>query len=202
MHLIPKLFYKQIYIICHKGRYETDGGVVMEEKEIIYRLQAGDKEALGEIYSLYADTALKTAYLITGDRYMAEDIVQEVFIQVFRTVKSLRKAEAFRAWFYRLLVRYSWKTCSEGKRLVPKEAIADEQGKRDEYFADEKYRELYEGIDRLKPKLRTVIVLYYFNEMSVREIAEATGAFPGTVKSRLYNAKKALRECLKEGFEE
>ena len=178
-----------------------NGGVAMEERELISRLKEGDTDAFGKIYSLYADKALKTAYLIVNDKFLAEDIVQEVFISILKSVKGLKKPEAFGAWLYRFLIRYSWKACGAKRRVLPRDFgdKTEEISGRDEYFEDEKYRTLYESIDRLTPKLRTVVVLHYFNDMTVKEIAEVTGCLEGTIKSRLHTARKRLREVLKEG---
>ncbi len=173
----------------------------MKEREIIERLKGGDKSALGELYEIYISSALRTAYLITSDKFAAEDIVSEAFIEVFKNINKLRKNEAFRQWLFRIIVRLSWKAGKNSGRTVPSENIeqlADGAGVRDEYFTREKYTPLYNAIDALSPKLRTTVVLYWFNEMTIKEIAKTMGCFEGTVKSRLFAAKRKLREILEE----
>lgn len=175
----------------------------MEEREIVERLKQGDRDALGELYAIYGNKALRTAYLICSDRFLAEDVVSEVFICVYKNIGKLKETEHFRGWFFRILGRAAVKICKREGRVKPTEdigVILDRGGGvRDEYFAAERFKELYGEIERLSPKLRAVIVLYYFNDMSIREIAQSLGLFEGTVKSRLYRAKKELKAGLSEG---
>ena len=71
----------------------------------------------------------------------------------------------------------------------------------DEYFSSEKYIRLYNAIDSLNKKMKTTVVLFYFNEMSIKEIAKITGSFEGTVKTRLFAARKRLKKYLETDME-
>lgn len=71
----------------------------------------------------------------------------------------------------------------------------------DEYFSNEKYIRLYNAIDSLNEKMKTTVVLFYFNEMSIKEIAKITGSFEGTVKTRLFAARKRLKKYLETDME-
>ncbi len=173
----------------------------MKERDIIERLKGGDKQALGELYEIYISSALRTAYLITSDRFTAEDIAAESFIEVYKSIGKLKNPEAFKSWLYKIIVRLSWKAGKSASRMRPDEniiSLADKNGKGDEYFESERYTPLYAAIDALPIKLKTTVILYWFDEMSIKEIAKAMGCFEGTVKSRLFTAKKRLREILKE----
>lgn len=173
----------------------------MNEEEIIIRLMGGDKEALGELYEIYISMALRTAYLITSDKFLAEDIAAESFISVYKNIGCLKNPKAFKSWFYRIIVRLSVKLGKKSAKDRPQENIrelSDREAKSAEYFTKEKYEPLYKEIDRLSPKLKTTVVLYYFNDMSVGEIASVMGCFEGTVKSRLHSARNKLKAALKE----
>lgn len=75
-----------------------------EVESAVRRLQAGERQALTPLYTAYAEPALRTAFLITRNRATAEDAVHEGFVQVLRSIGSLRDPGAFRPWFYRIVV--------------------------------------------------------------------------------------------------
>ena len=81
----------------------------MEESEWIQKMQQGDDTAFFIIYEKYKNAALRTAYLITGNRYTGEDILQETFVQCCLHIKELKDPTTFKAWFYKILTRTAWK---------------------------------------------------------------------------------------------
>ncbi|TDA67456.1 MAG: RNA polymerase sigma factor [Clostridia bacterium] len=178
--------------------------------DLIKRCQQGDVDAFGILVERYGAKAIRTAYLITGRRDMAEDIAQEAFIQCYREIKQLRNPEMFQPWFYRILSRLSWRHTAKEKGQVSLEALADSDQK---LLVDDpdlaaaveaklKQSAVQEAIGRLNAPLRTTIVLYYFNELSIKEIAQVLGCREGTIKSRLHNARKQLaRELQQNGLE-
>ncbi len=167
----------------------------MNEENIIKNLKSGSISALDDLYKMYSSQALKTAYLITNDIYIAEDVVQETFIQCYRSIKSLRDNKAFKPWFYKILTRLSYREIKKAKKLLPVENIFE---KSESSFYD-KYSDdniLFEHINKLSLKHRTTIILYYYNDMSIKEIAKSMGCYEGTVKSRLSSARRQLKEAL------
>lgn len=80
----------------------------MDERELVRRCQAGDLSAFEALFRQHAPRVLHTAYLILGDRQMAEDVMQDAFAQTFRVIGQLRELEAFRSWLYKMTVRRSW----------------------------------------------------------------------------------------------
>ena len=180
----------------------------MDELTIINQLKDGNLDAIDLLYSKYSAQALRTAYLITSDRYMAEDIVQEAFITCYNSIHSLKNPALFRPWFFKLLTRLSWRYIKKQNKAIPTENIIErldiKQSKDtlDNYNRSTDYDKLYEAIENLNLKLKTTVILFYFNELSIKEIAIVTGCLEGTVKSRLHNARKALKNNLtdlKEG---
>ncbi|BCV21026.1 RNA polymerase sigma factor [Moorella sp. Hama-1] len=174
--------------------------------DLIQRCQQGDVEAFSILVERNGAKAVRTAYLITGRRDMAEDIAQETFIQCYRDIKRLRKPEMFQAWFYRVLSRLSWRHTAKEKGKVSLESLADSDNKflvNDTNLAEAVEAKLkkdivQKAVGRLNTPLRTTIVLYYFNELSIKEIAHVLGCREGTVKSRLHNARKQLARELKQ----
>ena len=167
-------------------------------------LQKCDSSAFDAIYEKYKDEAVRTAYLITGNRSICEDIAQEAFVTCFDEIGSLKNPKVFKAWFFRILTRAAWRYGKKAKREIPSEDIADLSNEHSADLAAEQFtqsqanRMLYAEISRLEPVQKAVIVLYYFNGLSTREIASAMRCFEGTVKSRLYTARKKLKISLEE----
>lgn len=175
-----------------------------EQERLVCRMQEGDVEAFDRIFELYQRKLLRTAYLITGNYADSEDIVQETFVKCFCNCKKLREPAGFTTWLYQILTRTSWRYGKKQRREEPVEQFY-ETGEPstgnlplESVLRQEMREQLYERIRKLNQKQRTVIILYYFNQMSTREISRVMGCMEGTVKSRLYAARKNLGEGLRE----
>ncbi len=169
----------------------------MINTELIERCQRGEKDSLTELYRLYSKNALGTAYLIAGNKGIADDIVQETFIQCFLSIKKLICPETFEVWFYRILVRTGWRMVKKHNEVIPTEDGAIERitnalGQDSEIRGSENKIIISNALEKLSLPLKSVVVLHYYNDMTIEEISEVLGCFPGTVKSRLHNAKKKL----------
>ena len=175
----------------------------MDELQVIRRCQSGDEAAFEAIYRQYAEVALRTAFLITHERSVAEDAVQETFVQVWRGIRGLRDVRAFRAWFYRILIN---RVRRLGKRdtqvpTVPIETIADRPDAHtpqpeEQMERNERLRWVQTAIAQLPESQRQTLVLRYYSGLSEAETAVVLGIPVGTVKSRLYTARTRLRDHL------
>ncbi|MDP4109250.1 MAG: sigma-70 family RNA polymerase sigma factor [Bacillota bacterium] len=169
---------------------------------MVLLIRQGNDDAFEQIFDKYKNEAVRTAYLITGKKSICEDIAQEAFIKCYKHIGKLKNPAGFRAWFLRILTRTAWKYGREAGRETPAENIFEKAGQAGleltarQYFTFEENRRLYAEIGLLEKKLKTVIVLYYFNGLSTKEIAKATGCLEGTVKSRLFTARKRLKSRL------
>ena len=177
----------------------------MDEQEmLVRRMQEGDTEAFDRIFELYQSRLLRTAYLITGNHADSEDIVQETFVKCFCSCKSLKSPEGFATWLYQIMTRTAWRYGSKRRREEPveqlyaKEEPATGDLPLENVLRREQQEELYSRIRKLNQKQRTVIILYYFSQMSTREISQVMGCMEGTVKSRLHTARKNLGDGLRE----
>ena len=188
----------------YTNRCTYKGGTVLEERELIKRVQEGEQEAFEILFNSYKDKALRTVYLMTGDYSSAEDIVQEAFVTCYLSIKGLKNPEYFKTWFYKVLTRLTWRYMKKEKKLIPTDAIADllEQGQKDTYL--EKYQQekvteaMYEALLALDKKLQTTCILYYYNGLSIKEIAKVMGCLEGTVKSRLHTIRRKLKGYFEE----
>ena len=89
-------------------------------------LQQGNAEAFDRLFEQYKNQAVRTAYLITGNRSVCEDVAQEAFLLCFRRIKSLRDPKAFTVWFYRILTRVAWRYGKLAQREIPSENIMEQ----------------------------------------------------------------------------
>lgn len=172
----------------------------MDEENIIKALKDGDMSAVDKLYTIYSEKALRTAYLITSDRFLAEDILQDTFIQCIKSVKSLKNNAAFKPWFYKVLIRTAYKAIKHKKHFIPAEDIYEKADTAvyDRYPSDN--IQIYNCIKTLKPALRSTVILFYYNGLSIKEISKIMQCPGGTVKSRLNTARNILKETLKEDF--
>jgi RNA polymerase sigma-70 factor (ECF subfamily) len=174
----------------------------LDSISLIKNCQLGNLESFEQLYKSYRRNALGTAYLISKHKGIAEDIVQEAFFECYKGINKLKDPAAFDVWFYKLLVRLSWKMSSEYKNTKPIEEACNEasvniSGSSTERDVEEINQVVHEAIDKLSPPLKTVIILYYFNDMTIKQISMILDCFQGTVKSRLHNAKRHLKKELK-----
>lgn len=174
----------------------------MVEVEAVRRLQSGDRSALDDLYTAYAEPAARTAYLITRNRAAAEDVVQEAFIQVLRNIPALRHPGSFRPWFYRIVVNTAKRLSRNSTRSLPTDLTRHDHIDLSALSPDEAAIGIEEiqlvrwAVAELGEVHREVIVLRYYTGLSEEEIAETLRVPPGTVKSRLYRAREALLERL------
>lgn len=173
----------------------------MEETELVRKMISGDRDAFAGLMEKYQPQALRAAYLISGNHADSEDIVQETFVACYLNRRQIKHPEAFRSWFYKTLSRTAWKICRKKKWEQPSEEVYEENAAAPgellgTMILKEEETALYEAIKKLPVKQRTVIVLYYYNQMSIKEIAGICGCLEGTVKSRLFNGKARLKEEL------
>jgi len=175
----------------------------MENIDLIKRCQLGDVDSFSELYHLHRKKALGTAYLISNQKGIAEDIVQESFIECFRKISTIKNPEAFEAWFYKILVRTGWRMVKKHNDFLlmgdqNMEGLSTTMDFNSELDTSVTNLMVHEALAQLSLPLKTVVILYYFNDMTLEKISKVLGCFPGTVKSRLYNARIQLHGVLNE----
>ena len=170
----------------------------------IIRIRSGDIEALGELYERYKTQVYRTAWAITRDEKVAEDVLQDAFLRVYTYAGSFDETQPLGPWLYRVTVNLAYSWARRAKRWVNLVQDAFESLKSPqqspENVAEERgqWRMLKQAIDALPDSQRVVIVLYYLEELSVKEIAYAIDVPEGTVKSRLHYARERLRKIMLE----
>lgn len=175
----------------------------MEHTELIKKCQMDNIEGFNELYKLYGQKAYRTACFIAGNTQLAEDIVQEAFIQCLLEIKNLKNPDLFNSWFYSILVRLGWRITGKCKKMQLNEAsifefqlLKSNENAEDLILQKEIHEKVNEALQKLNITHRTTVILHYYNQLSIKEISEIMNCFQGTVKSRLHTARKLIGKTL------
>lgn len=173
------------------------------EQRVIHALQ-GDQQAFSDIVNQYSTLMLRTASMIVGDGDIAEDVVQDAFIQAWHHLADLRQAGALRPWLMRIVVNQ----CISFKRRVARstafvrQALSEQETDLAAQIADdhkgrmERDWDLAHAIESLPMKQRVAIVLHYYNGMTLPEMADTLHISENTLKKRIQAALINLRRVL------
>jgi RNA polymerase sigma-70 factor (ECF subfamily) len=182
--------------------------MVEEEQTAIQRLKHGDIGGLEFLVQRYQVKAVRAAYLVTHNPALAEDVVQDCFIQVYRSIAGFAANRPFEPWFLHSVLRAAVKAAQKAERQVLVEPGSDEPWFEDllgQAVAAEAEAEnaafqgeIWEALQRLSPRQRAVVVQRYYLDMSEKEMAAHSGTAPGTVKWLLHAARSRLRTLLGE----
>ncbi len=176
----------------------------MDDVEAIRRLKRGEIDGLELLVTRYQVLAVRSAYLVTQDEALAEDVVQETFVKIFKRIRSFDETRPFEPYLLRSVVNAALTAVKRTGREAPLED-GDNQverllGKVVSVEAQAETHELEErllaAIAGLPPRQRAAIVQRYYLEMSESEMALALDAPPGTVKWLLNAARTRLRTLL------
>lgn len=177
-----------------------------EDEAIILRCQSGDKEAYGLIVRKYMKRAYFTALGLVGSHDGAMDLSQEAFVRAFRAIDRMDAKRRFFTWYYQILRNLCLNFVRDSKRHARPfsevsehtlRKIQDDSHETSYGVESSEIKELvWKGLNELKEGQREIIILKDFQELSYKEIAEALDIPIGTVMSRLFNARQALKTKL------
>jgi len=179
------------------GRPERERGV---QTELVDRARRGDREAFSVLAGSAVDRLYGIARMILRDTELAEDATQDALVRAWRDLPSLRDAERFDAWLYRLIVRACADVGRHRRRwraevtLLRSGSSEPSEPDRASELADRD--QLERGLRRLTDAQRTILAMTFFLGMSPSEAADALEIPIGTVKSRLHYAIEALRAAI------
>jgi len=180
------------------------------ERSLLRRLRDRDERAFRELLEAQRDRVFNITYRMLGNRHEAEDVAQEVFITVFKTIDTFREESKFSTWLYRVTVNH----CKNRIKYLARRHDRDRdeldetshgtngaigaplQPKQADVALDSMKMEslLKEAIAELDDDQRAVVILRDVEDLSIEEICEITGLPDGTVKSRLHRARLVLRK--------
>ena len=178
-----------------------------DETDMISRCQQGDQEALKEIFDKYHKKVYSIAYGVVRQREEALDVVQEVFIKLFRSIKNFKGRSHFYTYLYRMVMN----TAIDHKRKAGKQFMSslDEEGSFEPSDEPERgperillQKELEERVklamDKLPDEQKAALIFRDVEGLSYQAMAEAMGCSIGTVMSRLHYGRKRMQESLKD----
>lgn len=178
----------------------------IREQEAIDRLKQGDIGGLETLVRKYQLQAIRAADLITRDRALAEDIVQDAFLKVYKRIDQFDAGRPFGPWFIRIVINDTLKAISKDDRWLPLENFPEDNLEFLFTEADalpeawlegrETREQIWEALGKLPPEQRAAIVLRYFLDISVDEISRGMISPSGTIKWRLHKARERLRQLL------
>src|SRR5262245_10142870 len=185
----------------------------VDERRLIDRLIERDEQAFSEIVRLYGDKVFSLIYRMLGNRPEAEDVAQDVFITVFKTIESFRGEAKFSTWLLRIAanhaknrIKHLARRPTEGAdpddvsqlRALPDRPAPPVQARIETpdamLEAAQTERLMQEAIAALDEDQRLLVELRDVQELSYQEIEEITGLPEGTIKSRLHRARTAIKE--------
>ena len=166
-------------------------------RDLVEAAARGDHEAFDVLAASAGDRLYAVAFLILRTPDLAEDAVQEALVRAWKQLPSLRDADKFDAWLYRLVVN----ACAEQGRQLRRwsqqvRALPTDASISDHSISVAVRDQLERGFDRLKPEQRAVVVLHFYSGFSASEIARLLGIPEGTARSRLHYAIEAMRAAL------
>lgn len=183
---------------------------IYNEREIILDCQRGVKEAYGHLVKKYMKRAYYTALGLIGSPEAAMDLSQDAFVRAYRAIKRLDADKKFFTWYYRILknlclnylrdrARHARPFSEVGETTILKLSDAEQDTFR-QVERKETREAVWRAINSLKPAEKEIIILKDFQEHSYKEIADLLDCPIGTVMSRLYNARQALKSKLEKVF--
>jgi RNA polymerase sigma-70 factor (ECF subfamily) len=179
---------------------------VSDPESLLARAASGDRAAFREVYQRHRADVARLVFRMIGPRADTEDVIQEVFFQVFRSLKDFRGQSKFTTWLHRVTVNVvlMHRRAAKSRPVFADEALDDGQVHADTVLPDEdvarreRMRAFRRLLDRLADKKRIVFILHELEGMPPNEIAKIVGSPVLTVRTRLFYARRELEAMLAE----
>lgn len=163
------------------------------EIEAVKRAKEGNVDEIGKVILESMQSMYRVAFSILRTEEEISDAISNTVVIVFEKISTLKKEEFFKTWLTRILINECYKIYNQNKKIIYLENCNQSDFSYDDTYADFETRNL---VKKLEKDLREVVVLYYFEDFSVKEIAKSLKIPEGTVKSRLSRARKELEKEL------
>jgi RNA polymerase sigma-70 factor (TIGR02954 family) len=162
--------------------------------QLVQKAIDGDDEAFLSLIQTYKIDLYKTALAYLEKNDEAIEAIQEVTFRAYQRIHTLREASYVKTWLIRIMINYCNDQLKKNKRMVLGDELISMQGE----SVDHNGMELRDAMTGLDTRSREILILKYFHDLKIKEIADAMQRPEGTVKTWLNKALKALREKLEE----
>lgn len=154
----------------------------------------GDKEAFSKLIKTYEKDLYRVSIAILKNDDDALDGMQDAILKAFESIKNLRKPEYFKTWLVKILINSCNAIVNRKSKIVEYEEYMSKP------CEEECCREIdiKVAVDKLDYELKILVILYYYEDMSLKNISEVLNIPEGTIKSRLSRARGYLKECLSD----
>jgi RNA polymerase sigma factor (sigma-70 family) len=188
--------------------------MILEETILIEKIVAGDKEAFKELYDNFSSKVYNTILGILQNTEDSEDVTQEVFVQIFRSIKSFKQESSLSTWIYRISINKAFEFIRSKKRkkrfaIVKSIFSSDEVEEPVDFMhpgimTENKERSiiLFKAIDRLSEKQKTAFMLSKIENLSHKEICDIMKLSLSSVESLIFRAKENLKKELYDFYKE
>lgn len=167
------------------------------ERSLVERAQRGDREAFTSLAFELSDRLFAVAHRILRDFDSAGDVLQVTLLRIWRDLPALRDPDLVEAWAYRILIRACHDVLRKQRRQAPAlHLLGGDGAEADPAISVADREQLDRAFERLSAEQRAVIVLQYYRDLTLTDIAAVLQVPVGTVRSRLHYAKRALRAAI------
>lgn len=167
----------------------------MKHLKLIKKAKAGNPEAFEKLLILYSEQLYRTAFLYSGNREDALDIVQETTYKAYKSLKNLKEDTYFSTWLTRILINSAYEVLKKKKKDVPFETVNEFLSTEDEVNIEQ--IDLNRAINELRDTYRAAIILFYYQDLPIKEVANIMDIPESTVKTYLRRGKEQLKTILK-----
>jgi RNA polymerase sigma-70 factor, ECF subfamily len=170
------------------------------DRDLVERARSGDQEAFADLVHQVSDTLFGVARRILRDPGLAEDVLQNALVTIWRKLPHLRDADAFEGWAFRILVHACYADAPRNRRWAATVRVlpVDRASDADDVQNVSDREELEQAFRRLPLDQRSVFVLHHYVGLPLVAVAETLGIPHGTARSRLHYATRALRAAFDE----
>ena len=169
-----------------------------EDSELVARCQTGDPAALRALFERERSRVHGLLFRVVGSNTHMDDLLQETFLQVFRSLPSFRGESSLRTWIDRCAIRVAYAHFAKKARVPGLECVQDVDAQapsaEERTSMREAVRRLYAELDRLEARQRTAFTLFAIENRSLREVAEIMESTLTTAKVRVWRARRALEQ--------
>ncbi|MBT2680275.1 sigma-70 family RNA polymerase sigma factor [Bacillus sp. ISL-35] len=166
----------------------------MKEERLVKKAVKGNARAFEELLILHSERLYRTAFLYAGNREDALDIVQETSCKAFLAIGQLKNEQYFLTWLTRILIHCAYDVLKKREKEMPVNELVELPSSGDNRVAEN--LDLMEAITLLKEQHRTAIILFYYHDLSISEIARSMDIPENTVKTYLQRGRKELKNRL------